>query len=232
MDDYFKLRKVTPDQYKGFRLPAYFKAILPKDPQSRILEIGCGYGQILQGLKKAGYANLQGFEVSDEAIRYCASAGIAVTKSEDLIETCRASRIKFDFIIMSHVLEHFKKDAIIATLASVRQHLLNQGGALLVMVPNAQSSTGCYWAYEDFTHTTIFTSGSLYYVLKAAGFREVEFIDPDCLAGVPALNKAVRQLLLGIYALNLKFWNKVTSSSYHAPSPRIFSYEIKALARY
>ncbi len=51
-------------------------------------------------------------------------------------------------------------------------------------MPNAQSHTGCYWAYEDFTHNTLFTAGSLLYVLKMAGFAHIEIIDKDALVGV------------------------------------------------
>jgi len=61
------------------------------------------------------------------------------------------------------------------------------------MVPNAQSPVGCYWAYEDFTHTTLFTAGSLYYVLKMAGFKEITFVDPLCIEGLPLWKKMVRK---------------------------------------
>lgn len=51
---------------------------------------------------------------------------------------------------MSHVLEHVEKPLIISTLFTSRKHLFKQqNGALLVKVPNAQSNTGCYCAFED-----------------------------------------------------------------------------------
>lgn len=101
---------------------------------------------------------------------------------------------------------------------------------MLISVPNAQSNTGCYWAYEDWTHTTLFTSGSIYYVLKSAGFNNVEFIDRDCTLGQNSLKRFLKKYFLKLYILNKSFWNKVTSSSYHEPSPKIFSYEIKVKA--
>jgi hypothetical protein len=109
--------------------------------------------------------------------------------------------------------------------------VLKIGGQLIVMVPNAQSNTGCYWAYEDFTHSTLFTAGSLYYVLCAAGFSQVEFIDIDCTAGMKPFKKLMKKCLLGLYIFHFGFWNKVTASAFHSPSPQIFSYEIKAIAR-
>lgn len=109
---------------------------------------------------------------------------------------------------------------------------MKPGGGLIVMVPNAQSNTGCYWAYEDFTHHTMFTSGSLYYVLRSAGFSDVEFLDVDAIGEVSGFfKKLIKKALLNIYRANYVFWNRVTSSSIHKPSPMIFGYEIKALAR-
>lgn len=59
---------------------------------------------------------------------------------------------------------------------------MNPNSKLIISEPNAQSNTGSYWAYGDFTHSTIFTSGCLYYVLKKADFRTVKFIDITCAA--------------------------------------------------
>jgi len=102
---------------------------------------------------------------------------------------------------------------------------------LLIAVRNSQSNTDCYWEHENWTHTTIFTSGSIYYVLRSAGFTKIEFIDIDCTLGMPLLKAMVKKFFLGIYKMNKGFWNKVTGSSYHAPSPQIYSYEIKVKAQ-
>lgn len=102
---------------------------------------------------------------------------------------------------------------------------------LYVAVPNAQSNTGAYWAYEDFTHHTLFSSGSLYYVLKMAGFHQVDFLDIHCLEGLSTFKKYFRKFFLQLYAKKQAFWNKVTNSAYHGKSPIIYSYEIKALAK-
>ena len=98
------------------------------------------------------------------------------------------------------------------------------------MVPNAQSISGSYWHYEDFTHHTLFTSGSLYFVLRSAGFKHIEFLDIDCTTGLPRWKAMIRKFFLNIYKLNILFWFKVTSSNYHYSSPAIYSFEIKAVA--
>jgi predicted TPR repeat methyltransferase len=230
-DDYFKCRNIEQGFYQGYRLPPYFKNVVPRNKSARILDIGCGFGQMLLALRKEGYRHLTGIDISAEAIDFCLKQDIEAIQTQDLIDFCRASGKKYDLIIMSHVLEHLEKAKIIETLHAIKAHLMQTGAALIIMVPNAQSSTGCYWAYEDFTHTTLFTAGSLYFVLKSAGFESVEFLDPDGLAGSKPVIRHLRRLLLLLYRAKLNFWNFVTISSFHRPSPQIFTFEIKAVAK-
>lgn len=228
--NYFAYRQVEPGDYKGFTLPPYLRSVLSTVSNPRVLDFGCGFGQMLNALQLEGIADAEGLDVEPEAIKFCQSQGLRCTDGRADPELYRERRGRYDFIIMSHVLEHFPKDEVIPQLERLKG-LLSPAGALVVMVPNAQSNTGAYWAYEDFTHHLLFTSGSLYYVLRAAGFREVEFLDIDCTAGLPAWKRLPKRALLKAYTANYRFWNRITTSSVHGPSPLVFSYEIKALAR-
>lgn len=230
-DEYFSHRNIDGKFYGEFRLPKHLKKILPEDESAEILDIGCGFGQTLLALKKEGYTRLRGVDISEEAVTACSRQGIDAVLISSLEKFCTSSEKKFDFIIMSHVLEHLEKPDIIPTLRLIRMNLIRKGGALIVMVPNAQSNTGCYWAYEDFTHHTLFTAGSLYFVLKSAGFESVEFLDPDGLEGSILVIKLLKKFLLFLYKANIHFWNRVTNSSFHRPSPQIFTYELKAIAK-
>jgi len=64
-----------------------------------------------------------------------------------------------------------------------------------------------------------------------AGYDNIEFVDIDCLEGLNPLKRLLKSFFLKIYKLNIHFWNRVTSSSFHITSPEIFSYEIKVIAR-
>jgi 2-polyprenyl-3-methyl-5-hydroxy-6-metoxy-1,4-benzoquinol methylase len=227
---YFSFRNVSTDYYSNYALPPYLVRVLPRDKSTKILDIGCGFGQTLNALAKRGYENLRGVDISDEAINRCRDLGLQVEKIDDLSDYMEEHRDEFDFIIMSHVLEHIEKASIIRYVSTIKA-MLKKGGQFLVMVPNAQSNTDCYWAYEDFTHATLFTAGSLHFVLMAGGFTQVEFIDPYCVEGMSFVKKTIKLGLLKLYKGNKFFWNKVTSSSYHGPSPIILSFEIKGLAR-
>lgn len=231
-DAYYTNRKVQTPNEEVAPLPFYINRLLPIEKTARILDIGCGLGDTLAALLKDGYTDISGVDISNEAVAYCESRGLSVVRVREIADIMvEDGARRFDFIIMSHVLEHIRKDSIIETLRYIKESLLAPDGGLYIQVPNAQSNTGCYWAYEDFTHHTLFTAGSLDFVLKAAGFKDVRFVNPDCTEGIGILRKTVKRALLKLYVMNTDFWNWVTSSSYHRPSPRIYSYEIKAIAR-
>jgi len=205
---------------------------LPTDPRLPILDIGCGFGQMLAGIRSLGYENLHGIDISEDAVEHGRSLGLNISKIETLDRFFQeTTEPAFELAIMSHVLEHIEKHKIIDTLRSIKEKILKPGGSLLVAVPNAQSNTDCYWAYEDFTHTTIFTAGSLYYVLRCAGFENVTFLDPGGIEDFGFLVRSVKRGMQSVYKLNRRVWNFATSGSYHLPSPQIYTYDIKALAK-
>jgi len=163
--NYFEARRISPEVYSEFSLPRYIITRLPEDKNSTILDFGCGYGQIVSAIHALGYNNVIGADIEQDAIDFLKKQGYKVENVSDLDLFVKKRANFFDMIIMSHVLEHLPKDYIIPFLEKIKL-LLKKEGILFVMVPNAQSNTGAYWAYEDFTHHALFTSGSIYYVLK------------------------------------------------------------------
>ncbi|CAN5552585.1 hypothetical protein BH10BAC5_BH10BAC5_09610 [soil metagenome] len=233
--DYFDLRGLDENYYHHYKLPQYIFKNLPEDKNAKILDLGCGLGQTLNELKKLGYKNISGIDISDESVKAMNNLKIPITKVNDIAEfansTSNSSSEKYDFLIMSHVLEHIEKNKMIETLSAIRTGLMNEKSKFMVMVPNAQSYTGAYWRYEDFTHSWLFTSGSLFYVLKSAGFGHIEFVDPLGLWEVPSSKRWAVKLFMKYYKWRTNFWNKITQSSFHRESPQIFTFELKALVR-
>ena len=230
-ENYFADRGASSASDALHGLPTYLLSSLPIDLQARILDIGCGQGMALRALKELGYDNASGVDVSADTVEACHARGLNVARIDSITDLIPEASEKFDFILMTHVLEHIPKSQIIPILQHIRTRLLAEAGTYYVAVPNAQSNTGCYWAYEDFTHETLFTAGSLYFVLKKAGFEQIAFLDADGMAQGAKWKRPFRKLLLALYRRKIDFWNKVTGSAYHAPSPRIFTFELKACAK-
>jgi predicted TPR repeat methyltransferase len=230
--DYFSARGVNREIYHEFKLPKSLKQHLPKSCSSRFLDIGCGMGQFMSALIKLGYSLVHGIDISKAAIKECRSKGLLVDHVTEIVKyKVESEGEKYDVVMMNHVLEHLPKAEIITTLVHIRQRLLKSDGLFYVSVPNAQSSTGCYWAYEDFTHSTLFTAGSLIFVLRSAGFTKVTFLNRDGTDYSSWLMAFLKRILVWYYDLKTQFWNKATGSAFHASSPRIYTFSLQAIAK-
>ena len=97
----------------------------------RVLDVGCGSGAFLELLRSLGWI-VAGVEPDPPAREAAASRGIQVAATLEEI----ADRPGFDFVTMSHVLEHVPDPIAFLTSAS---ELLKEGGRLLVVTPNAAS---------------------------------------------------------------------------------------------
>jgi 2-polyprenyl-3-methyl-5-hydroxy-6-metoxy-1,4-benzoquinol methylase len=229
---YFSLRNSPQggDPVGSAKLPKYITDLLSNDKHVRILDIGCGFGGLLFQFKQLGYQNLHGVDINDAAVNFCQEKSLDVTKIASIVEYCEAyTGPTFDLVIMTHVIEHIKKDEVIATLAAIKKILTPMSGKLYLTTPNAQSRSGCYWAYEDFTHELVFTAGSLYYVLSAAGYTTISYVDPKNIEN--SRFKLFKKIFLYLYTKNDLFWNKITGAAYHPTSPIIYSWELKITAK-
>ncbi len=228
-DNYFQYRGVAPDFFKSHSLPRYLMNALPAEKTAAICDIGCGFGQNLSAIRGLGYSNVFGIEPSQKAYEHLCALGLKVFKGE-VAQAAALLTEKAKFAYITHVLEHIPKKEIIPTLKLIKQSILAPQGKLLVAVPNAQSFTGAYWRYEDWTHEVLFTSGSLLHVMRAAGFENAIIYDADCLMNTRSLFKRmVKKTLLSLYEMNYRFWMRVTTSAVHRPSPLVFSFEVKAI---
>jgi SAM-dependent methyltransferase len=229
-DCYFKLRDVGADRYSKHKLANYIHAYLPTDRAAKIVDLGCGYGQNLSAIKRLGYTNCLGVEPSLGAVTEASAAGLKTYRGT-IPEYAALCPRDASFVLMTHVLEHIQRDEIIGTLKSIKESILAPGGSLLIAVPNASSPTHCYWRYEDWTHTCLFTSGSLLYVLRAAGFSQITILDPDCMMEARWFSRLPRSIALLLYKFWIRAIWKITCSSLHQGSPLVLSFEVKALAK-
>ncbi len=151
----------------------YFKLYLPANRDSHICDVGCGAGFFLYYLKKKGYENIYGVDVSPQQIEQCRKMGLYNVILNDSVDYLRNNPDRFDAIYCSNVLEHLPDDKILELLRAMFVSLKSNGTVYLI-VPNASPTFGTYSLYFDFTHKRLFTPISLKQVVTIAGFRRTE----------------------------------------------------------
>jgi SAM-dependent methyltransferase len=157
---------------------------LPSAKDSRILDIGCGFGFCVYILNEMGYKDVIGIDISEQQVRHGREMGLNLIHIKDCIEWLAGNSNSFDHIILFDVLEHIPKDQQInflkAALMSLKPNCL-----MHLRVPNANSIISSRWRYNDFTHYTPFTESSARFALLNAGFKSVVFNDDAPLGPIP-----------------------------------------------
>jgi len=147
--------------------PAYLRNFpLGIDFDSRILDFGCGVGNLLQSLHYFGFSNLTGADAFIEKDIFYPT-GVKIYKRRlDEIDS------KFDLIMLHHSFEHFPDP-----LDSLRQihRLMEKDGFLLIRIPLinlAWKKYGVNWVQLDAPrHLFLYTEKSFRYLAEKTGFK-------------------------------------------------------------
>jgi 2-polyprenyl-3-methyl-5-hydroxy-6-metoxy-1,4-benzoquinol methylase len=136
----------------------------------RVLDVGCGYGFLLEALEKTGY-EAHGIEVSAHAAEQARRRTRGQVFQQGAEEPFPFPGGHFDAVMMLDVIEHLAGyPAAVASCA----RCLRPGGKLFVITLNAHSLArpllGRRWAwYQDPTHVHMFTARMLRQGLEEGG---------------------------------------------------------------
>jgi 2-polyprenyl-3-methyl-5-hydroxy-6-metoxy-1,4-benzoquinol methylase len=174
----------------------------PPDLGVCILDLGCGSGTLLHFLREAGYRQCSGVDRSAQQVEAAGRAGIEGVEQGELGERlARTASGSVDVVVTWDVIEHLRKDELLAFADEVRR-VLRDGGRWVLHVPNAESHFGSRIRYADYTHELAFTRESLAQLVRAAGFGRIDcFEDEPAVHGLPSLCRwllwrAIRACLL------------------------------------
>ncbi len=139
------------------------------DGDAKILDIGCSGGELISELKKVGYKNVYGIDKSADAVKICEQKGIKNVFIGDAGKV-KFENVKFDFVIFSDVLEHFKNDAGALRLW---KRALAQNGKMIIFVPAFQS----LWSNHDIEahHFRRYSKKDFFKVIDGVGLKIEEF---------------------------------------------------------
>lgn len=152
---------------------------LPARRDAAIYEVACGPGILLRYLRREGYTQLAGSDLSDCQIALAQAAGLPVVKADSLAELKRQPADSWDCLFAIDFIEHLPKDVLIDFLAE-SQRTLKPGGRLILRAPNGDSPFVGRNLFNDITHFWAYTTVAMQALLQMAGFADVAFADESC----------------------------------------------------
>lgn len=153
----------------------YLPLISDFEKNVKILELGCGRGYLLEFLRKNGFENLEGIDISEEQISITKRKGFNV-KVSDAINFLNENKEKSKVIFALDFIEHFHKTELFQLFEGIINNL-EDGGLFIFHTPNGQTILSPNLVYGDLTHLTIFTPNSALQILKVVGFNKISFIE-------------------------------------------------------
>ena len=153
-------------------------ALLPSHKQAAILDLGFGGGWFLAACLKLGYTNLSGadFGIANKSfVKEWAPEAITLHQIEDDIGSFLAPRPEhYDFVHMSHVIEHIPKYSLLWVVDALYRSL-KPGGVLMLRTPNMESHCANSALYVTLAHEYGFCGSNLKSLLDICGFDDIRF---------------------------------------------------------
>jgi len=100
------------------------------DEKSRVLDVGCGDGILMEYLLKNKVVDVRGLEISKEKVKKCLSNGLAVVEGDAEYDLKQFPDLSFDYVILSQTLQAFMSPE------NVIKDLLRVGKKVIVTIPN------------------------------------------------------------------------------------------------
>ena len=108
-----------------------FKIIVNLLPiQSRVLDVGCGDGTLIEALIKQKNIDARGVELEENKVKQCISKGLSVIQGNAETELGQFPDKAFDFVILSQTLQAFYQPE------NVLDQLLRIGHKVIISIPN------------------------------------------------------------------------------------------------
>lgn len=147
-------------------------ARLPAMKTVRILDMGCGQGDLVSLIRHRGWSDVTGVDISQEQVATARRLGVSGVLHADLHQYALDHKSEYDVVLAVDFVEHFDRADALDVFKALRG-MLNSGGRLIMQMPNGASPFSGRIFWSDVTHGMQYTDRSLAQICKAAGFRSV-----------------------------------------------------------
>ena len=115
----------------NLKMKKEFKVIAGLLPNNtRVLDVGCGDGSLMNFLEKEKNIEVRGLELSQENVQHCIHKGLPVIQGNAETELHQFPDQSFDYVVLSQTLQAFINPE------KVLKELLRIGKSVIISIPN------------------------------------------------------------------------------------------------
>ena len=97
---------------------------------TRVLDVGCNDGSLMEYLKKEKIVDIRGIEISKEKVQTCISKGLTVIEGDAEFDLKQFPDKSFDYVVLGQTLQAFINPEVVIN------ELLRVGNKAVVTIPN------------------------------------------------------------------------------------------------